>query len=156
MTSFERRGRAGSQTSANTFRTARYANGQNKQPSPRPRQQSAEPSQMAVGGKPRLVCEPYATDSQRIVKTPFMPAAAWPPVPFPPTVHRYGYFPALVNVTVSLAVVLFWMSGVLLPLISKVCPPRPMFLTTNVTFPRRADLAESVNPNSNALTWIVV
>jgi hypothetical protein len=57
---FLRRGRASSQMSANTFRTARYANDQSKWPLPSTRQQSAEPSQMAVGGAPGSVCEPYA------------------------------------------------------------------------------------------------
>src|SRR6266496_4939785 len=37
--SFERRGRPSSHTSANRFRTARYANDQSNQPLPRPRQE---------------------------------------------------------------------------------------------------------------------
>ena len=44
-------GRSSSQTSANRFRTARYANDQSKRPSPRPRQQNAEPSRMSVDGE---------------------------------------------------------------------------------------------------------
>jgi len=47
--SFERRGRASSQTSANRFRTTRYANDQNKQPSFNHDGKRAEPSQVTVG-----------------------------------------------------------------------------------------------------------
>ena len=70
--------------------------------------------------------------------------------------HRYGYFPALENVTVNLTVFVLSMNGVALPLILNECSPKPVFLTTKVTLPRGADLAESVNPNSYALTRIVV
>jgi hypothetical protein len=44
-----RRGRASSQTSANRFRTTRYANDQSKQPSFNHDGKRAEPSQVTVG-----------------------------------------------------------------------------------------------------------
>ncbi len=92
-----------------------------------------------------------AVVGQRMVKTPFMPAAACVN-----TVQRYGYFPALVKVRVSLAVLGGWMRGVFLPSILKSWAARPMLVTTKVTFPRGADLAESRNRNSRAVTRIVV
>jgi hypothetical protein len=52
LSSFERRGRASSQTSVNRFRTARYANDQSKQPSLDHDSKSAEPRQLAVGESP--------------------------------------------------------------------------------------------------------
>ena len=57
--SFERRGRASSQTSANRFRTARYANDQTKQPS-LDDDSNAEPSHIDLAGEPGRVYEPYA------------------------------------------------------------------------------------------------
>jgi len=72
------------------------------------------------------------------------------------TVQRYGYFPALVNVRVNLAVLGGWMRGVFLPSILKSWAVRPMLVTMNVTFPRGADLAESRKKNSRAVTRIVV
>src|SRR6266571_3578311 len=92
-----------------------------------------------------------AVVGQRMVKRPFMPADACVN-----TVQRYGYFPALVNVRVNLAVLRGWMSGVFLPSILKSWAARPMLVTTKVTFPRGADLAESRNRNSRAVTRIVV
>jgi hypothetical protein len=55
--SFERRGRASNQTSASTFRTARYANDQSKQPS-RPDSKSAEPRWSGRGRTAGRVCDP--------------------------------------------------------------------------------------------------
>jgi hypothetical protein len=59
--SFERRGRASSQTSANRFRTARYANDQSKQPSLDHDSKSADPSQVAVGEQPDEFANPTAS-----------------------------------------------------------------------------------------------
>jgi hypothetical protein len=57
--SFERRGRASSHSSANRFRTTRYTNDQSKQPS-LDHGKSAEPSEPNALESRERVCEPYA------------------------------------------------------------------------------------------------
>src|SRR5207247_6347594 len=57
--SFERRGRANKHTSANRFRTTRYANDQSNQPS-LDQDKSAEPTELDAPESLGRVCEPYA------------------------------------------------------------------------------------------------
>src|SRR4029077_4770092 len=78
-----------------------------------------------------------------------MPASAWPG-----TVQRYEYLPFFLKVTISLAVLPGWSSGVCLPAMRKSCCTWPMFLKTNVTLPGfAAVLVESRKKNSPPLTW---
>src|SRR4029079_18949370 len=78
-----------------------------------------------------------------------MPASAWPG-----TVQRCGYLPFFLKVTISLAVLPGWSSGVCLPAMRKSCCTWPMFLKTNVTLPGCAPfLVESLKKNSPPLTW---
>ena len=73
-----------------------------------------------------------------IVKVPFMPEAAWPG-----TVQRYGYLPAFVNLTLSVADLPGLMSGVFLPLILKSCATWPLLSLERLAVPRGADRLEA-------------
>src|SRR5579872_6998941 len=80
-----------------------------------------------------------------------MPACAWPG-----TVHRYGYEPFLVNVTVSVALLPGWTSGLVLPSILKSCATAPTFFRWKVTVPSSARLVERRKANSFIPTSIVL
>src|SRR5258705_13776853 len=107
---------------------------------------STAPVWLSAPSRSTNPCEPLrmldreACWTQRTVKVPSIPAEAWPS-----TVHRYGYLPAFLNVTVSLAVLPGLMSGVCFPPILKSCRICPTFLTTKVTLPGFfSDLLESL------------
>ena len=80
------------------------------------------PERMRRGGRRR------DARRQRTRKLPFIPAAAWPG-----TVHRYGYFPAFLNVTFSVVLLPGPSSFVFLPAILKSCRMLPLFFTVKTT-----------------------
>src|SRR6185295_10526549 len=85
------------------------------------------------------------------VNVPFMPEAAWPG-----PVQMYGNFPVFWNLTVSVWLLPGARSFVFLPLSLKSWSTLPLFVTLKLTVPLGAEVFESANLNSVALTVIVV
>src|SRR6185312_14122281 len=100
-----------------------------------------EPPKLSEAGR-----APYLT-----MKVPSMPSSACSP-----TVHSYVYLPFFLKVTVSVADLCGWISGVALLIperITKLWASLPVFVTLNETVPGLASvLADSLKLNSKALT----
>src|SRR5437870_3672268 len=102
------------------------------------------------GGLPTQYGAACTTD-YLTVRTPFIPAAAWPG-----TVQRYGNLPFFANLTTRLAFLPGLSSGDLMPAILKSCDSLPAFVTLKMTVPSATDLVERTKLNSFAFTKTMV